>query len=165
VLVRDDWGVLDVTFGSTLGLPEAAEVIARKAWEHQVPPERITYDRLGVGRDFPLHLQRRGLEGCVGYAGSGKPRSTDFVNLRSEAAWRLRQRLDPHWLPGGAGAIKPSFVIPTGPYWPRLREELRTLSYSFRGRKTKLMNKEDHAIALGHSPDLGDALMQSFAFD
>ena len=165
VLVRDDWGIVDVTFGNTLGLPEAAECIARKAWEHGVPPERITYDRVGIGRDFPLHLQRRGLEGCLGYAGAGKPRSSDYTNLRSEAAWRLRQRLDPQWLPGGPGAGKPVFVIPRGPYWPRLREELRTLTYAIRGRKTRLIPKEDHAIALGHSPDLADALMQSFAFD
>jgi hypothetical protein len=165
VLVRDDWGIVDVTFGNTLGLAEAAEVIARKAWEHGVPPERITYDRVGIGRDFPLHLERRGLEGCLGYAGAGKPRSTDFTNLRSEAAWRLRQRLDPQWLPGGPGAGKVPFAIPPGPYWPRLREELRTLTYAMKGRKTRLIPKEDHSILLGHSSDLADSLIQSFAFD
>src|SRR5262249_39767713 len=61
VLVRDDWGILDVTFGSALGLPEAASVIARKAWEHTVPPDRITYDRLGIGKDFAVHLARHGI--------------------------------------------------------------------------------------------------------
>jgi hypothetical protein len=165
VLVRDDWGIVDVTFGSAMGLPEAADLIREKALEHNVPVERITYDRVGIGRDFPLHLARRGLDGCVGYAGAGKPRSTDFRNLRSEAAWRLRQRIDPQYTRGGPGSDKPPFTIPNGPYWPRLRQELKVLTYRIVGRRTSLLDKEDHAIILGHSPDIADALIQSFAFD
>lgn len=165
VLVRDDWGVLDVTFGSALGLPEAACVIARKAIEYAIPPYRITYDRVGIGRDFPLHLHRHGLGEALGYAGAGSPRSSDFTNLRSESAWRLRQRLDPGYVPGGAGATKMPFAIPPGAYWPRLREELRTLTYTVHGRQTRLLPKDDHAVLLGHSSDLSDALIQSFAFD
>jgi hypothetical protein len=130
-----------------------------------VPVERITYDRVGIGRDFPLHLARRGLDGCVGYAGAGKPRSADFRNLRSEAAWRLRQRIDPQYTRGGPGSDKPPFAIPHGPYWPRLRQELKVLTYRIVGRRTCLLDKDDHAIILGHSPDIADALIQSFAFD
>jgi hypothetical protein len=165
VLVRDDWGVVEVEFGREMGLPEAAECIARKASDYGVPPLRITYDRVGVGRDFPLHLQRHGLQDALGYAGAGKPRSTDFKNLRSEAAWKLRQRLDPSWLPGGLASDKVPFAIPHGPFWPRMREELKTLQYKLVGRKTSLIDKEDHRTVLGHSPDLADALVQSFAFD
>lgn len=167
ILVRDDWGVLDISSGSALGLAEAAQMIWQKASQWGVPQERITYDRAGIGRDFPLHLVRHGLQRCVGYAGAGTPRSGDFANLRTEAAWRLRQRLEP----GVSGDVhsphqgKAPFAIPAGPHWPRLREELRTLSYSLAGRKTKLLKKEDHTILLGHSPDLSDALVQSFAFD
>ena len=117
MLVRDDWGVVDVTFGSALGLPEAADLIESKALEHNVPVERISYDRVGIGRDFPLHLARRGLEGCLGYAGAGKPRSSDFRNLRSEAAWRLRRRIDPQYAcgrpQGGQAAVR-------HPQWPLL---------------------------------------------
>jgi len=166
VMVVDDWGLLDVTFGSALGLPEAAELIAAKRYEWQVPVERITYDRVGIGRDFPLHLHRRGLDGAQGYAGAGRPRSADFPNLRSESAWRLRRRIDPQFIPGGPGSAKPPFVIPPGPSWPRLREELRTLSYTTAGAgRIQLLPKEDHATLLGHSPDLADALIQSMAFD
>ena len=76
VLVRDDFGVLDVTWGSALGLPEAAVIIHKKANEWGVPPDRITYDRAGLGKDFPLHLARhfgKDAHRIQGYAGAGKP--------------------------------------------------------------------------------------------
>jgi len=173
VLVRDEWGILDVVFGSALGLPEAADLIYQKALAWNVPPNRITYDRAGIGRDFPLHLRRNFgdvARQIQGYAGAGSPQSKDFANLRTEAAWRLRQRLEPGADLHGSSVdrfalrLKVPFGIPRGPYWPRLREELKTLSYSMAGRKIKLLPKADHAILLGHSPDIGDALMQSFAF-
>jgi hypothetical protein len=161
IVVRDDWGILDVVFGSALGLPEAAEQIRRLRDRYNVPDERISFDRVGIGREFPLHLQRRGITRAVGYAGAGSPRSHDFTNLRTEAAWKLRLRLDPGFAPGG----RPFFCIPPGPYWQRLREELRVLTYDLVGRQTRLLAKDEWAIVLGHSPDLADALIQSFAFD
>ena len=168
VLVRDDWGVLDVVFGSALGLPEAANLIWKKATQWGVPQEKITYDRVGIGRDFPLHLSRHFGPGqrCVGYAGSGKPCSADFANLRSESAWKLRQRLEPGVSgdPAQPHRHRVAFAIPPGTYWPRLREELKTLSYTLAGRKTRLIPKDDHCILLGHSPDISDALVQSFGF-
>lgn len=166
VLVRDDLGVLDVTFGASLGLPEAAELIARKAREYAVPQERVSFDRVGIGRDFPHHLARHGLTRCVGYAGEGRPASRDFTNLRSEAAWKLRQRLEPGFAADLTRPLegRPHYVIPPGPYWPRLRSELAALTYSLVDRRTRLLPKKDWQAILGHSPDLADALIQSFAF-
>jgi hypothetical protein len=166
ILVRDDWGVLDVVFGAQLGLPEAAQLIWKLKNDWQVPEDRITYDRVGIGRDFPLHLARRGITNAIGYAGEGAPHSSDFTNLRSEAAWKLRQRLDPKHIPDHRDPQKGQieFVIPRGPYWDRLRSELKALTYSLAGRQTKLLKKDDWATILGHSPDLADALIQSFAF-
>jgi phage terminase large subunit len=166
IIVRDDWGVLEVVWGAELGLAAAAQRIADLARRYNVSHDKITYDKVGIGRDFPLHLARHGLERAVGYAGSGSPGSTDFVDLRSEAAWKLRQRLDPggatdHRLPH---LSRQDFCIPPGPYWQRLREELKPLTYHLVGRKTGLLSKKDWATTLGHSPDLADALIQSFAF-
>jgi hypothetical protein len=167
IIVRDDWGILEVVWGAELGLAQAAQRIADLARKYSVTPEKITYDRVGIGRDFPLHLGRHGLERAVGYAGGGSPASTDFVDLRSEAAWKLRQRLDP----GGAAdhrqphAARQDFAIPPGAYWQRLRDELKPLTYHLVGRKTGLLSKKDWSTVLGHSPDLGDALIQSFAFN
>jgi hypothetical protein len=167
VLVRDDLGILECVFGAALGLPEAADLIWRLHHRWNVPEERISYDRVGIGRDFPHHLAARGLLRCVGYAGAATPASSDFANLRSEAAWRLRQRLEPGFPSDPAGpfaAVRPPFAIPAGPFWPRLRDELRVLTYCLHGRQTQLLPKKDWATILGHSPDLADALIQSFAF-
>jgi len=46
-------------------------------------------------------------------------------------------------------------------YYVRLVEELRPLTYSLVGRKSKLMPKDEWATILGHSPDVADALIQS----
>ncbi len=43
----------------------------------------------------------------------------------------------------------------------RLSEELRPLTYSLVGRKTKLMPRGEWATILGHTSDVADALIQS----
>ena len=48
-----------------------------------------------------------------------------------------------------------------GPYYVRLVEELRPLTYGLVGRKIKLMPKDEWATILGRSPDVADALIQS----
>jgi hypothetical protein len=166
ILVRDDQGILEVRFGSQLGLPEAAGIIWELRTKWDIPDERISYDRVGIGREFHLHLARRGISRAVGYAGAGSPRSADFVNLRTEAAWMLRNRLNVEHIPDHRfpDSHQPVFCIPPGDYWARMRDELKALTYSIVGHKTALMTKEDHAILLGHSPDLSDCLCQSFAF-
>ena len=166
ILVRDDLGILQVVWGNALGLPEAAESIAKLKGSWNVPDERISYDRVGIGRNFPPHLAARGIDHALGYAGAGTPGSTDFVNLRSEAAWKLRNRLDPDHIPDyrRPEQHQPFFSIKLGPWWDRMRDELKVLTYSLVGRQTALMTKEDWCTSVGHSPDLGDALIQSFAF-
>ena len=148
-------------------MPAAAHHIFELSRKYDVPQEKISYDKVGIGRDFALDLARHGIARAVGYAGNGSAlHPGDFADVRSEAAWRLRQRLDP----GGATdfrkphELRPDFAIPPGPYWHRLREELKPLTYHLVGRKTGLLSKKDWSIAVGHSPDLADALIQSFAF-
>ena len=95
VVVVDDWGVLEVALGNGMGLPEAAETISRLSKKWNVPHERITYDKLGIGRNFPNHLARWGITLAIPYAGEGRPQDpSSYVNLRTEAGWKLRNRLD-----------------------------------------------------------------------
>ncbi len=166
IFVTDDYGVLDVVYGSALGLAEAAFQYHRLGLQWGVPHERMSFDRVGIGRDFPLHLARLGITTAVGYAGSGTPSDGGFTNLRSECGWRFRQRLNPE---GSSDyrfphAARTPFCIPPGDYWPRLRDELSKLTYHLVKTKTALLSKEDHAKILGHSPDLSDGLCQRFAF-
>jgi len=169
IIVRDDLGVQQIDAGNSLGLPEIAERIARASVKWAVPHKRISYDRVGVGRDLRHHLARHGITEAIGYAGAGRAQNPrEFTNLRSEAAWKLRTRLNPDWsidprFPKASRQLP--FHIPPGPHWPQLREELEKVTYDLVGNQVRLMLKEDHAIELGRSPDRFDALIQSFAFD
>jgi hypothetical protein len=46
-----------------------------------------------------------------------------------------------------------------------LKEDLQALIYDLVVQKVRLIKKEDLLIRLGRSPDRGDALIQSMAFD
>ena len=94
-MVVNDWGVLEVVLGKSMSLPEAAETIHRLAVKRSVPHDKIPFDKLGIGRNFPNHLVRWGITMAIPYAGEGKPQDpSSFVNLRTEAGWKLRNRLD-----------------------------------------------------------------------
>lgn len=167
VMVVDDWGVLDCTLSSGIGLPEAASVVAQKASQWNVPHNRISYDKLGVGKDFPVHLARYDIRTAQPYAGSGTPRDrAAFVNLRSEGGWTLRQRMDmtfTPWTPKG-WRVQVPFNFAPGKYIERLREDIRPLTYSLVGKAVKLLDKDLHSAALGRSPDVYDTLAQAHTF-
>jgi len=178
ILAADDWGLLEVILSSDAGLPEAAAAIHRLVTKWNVPHDKITYDKLGIGRNFPNHLARWGITTAIPYAGEGRPQDhTSYTNLRTEAGFKLRNRLDmrhplllpPTPAPRGfdttslppAVAPQMPFYFCQGDYYARLVDELRPLTYSLVGRKSKLMPKDDWATILGHSPDVADALIQS----
>ena len=167
VLVRDANGVLSLSVSASNGLGEAAQIIADMSRTWSVPHERISYDALGIGKNMPHHLAKHGITEAQPYAGHGKPFDSQFTNLRTEAAWKLRQRLDPQFAPDSTSPNRTQlpFSIPPADWWPRMFDELKALSYSLVGRKTKLITKEDWCARLGHSPDLADALIQSFALE
>ena len=93
-------------------------------------------------------------------------RPDQYTNRRSEAAYRLRLRLKPDH-PADLNvpelAQRP-FAIPRGPWWAKLREELAALTFDEVNGQTRLILKKDLEIKLGRSPDISDALIQSFAF-
>jgi len=166
VLVRDDLGILEAIAGNSIGLPEAAALMQTLGRKYNIPPARMSYDKLGIGRGMPNQLARYGLEGAVGYAGEASPADKHgYTNLRTEAAWKLRQRLDPQHVPDMRAPhhSQPPFCIPPAAWWGRLREELKPLTYECVGKLVKLLPKKDWTEILGHSPDVADALIQSFA--
>ncbi len=169
ILIRDDWGILELVAGNSLSLSDAAAEVARLASLWRIPAERISFDCLGVGRDFRNKLVRHGLGGAIGYAGSGKPQNRAmFTNLRTEAAWKARRRLDSERhtddrYPTSSRQLQ--FHIPPRAWWALLREDLLAMTYSLVGNQTALIKKEDLLDQLGRSPDRGDSFIQSFAFD
>ena len=169
IVVKDANGIIDLVSGRMLGLADAAEEVARLARVHAVNVGRISYDAVGVGRDFGNHLARRGLGDAVKYAGAGRPQDRKaFTNIRSEGAWKLRRRLDPERHTDDRYPLssrQPPFQIPPRGWWSLLREDLEALTYEMRGNQIQLIKKEDLLVRLGRSPDSGDALIQSMAFD
>ena len=107
IVVVDDWGVLEVVLGSSMGLPEAAETIHRLTTKWNVPHDKISFDKLGIGRNFPNHLARWGITMAIPYAGEGRPQDpSSFVNLRTEAGWKLRNRLDATHMVVASGELR-----------------------------------------------------------
>jgi hypothetical protein len=167
VMVRDDDGVLDCVCGNQLGLAEAAAIVAEKKKRWKVEPNRISYDKLGIGKTFPFHLKSWGIEGALGYAGEASPSDRhSYTNLRTEAGWKARLRLDQEHVPDFHRPHREQrpFYFTPGPYLERLRDELRPLTYECHGKGIKLLKKEDWTAAIGHSPDVADSFIQSFAF-
>lgn len=169
VCVRDRLGILEYVTGNSIGLAEAASELARLAAKWGVDHSRISYDVLGIGRTFKNHLIRVGLTDAVPYAGSGRARNhRAYTNLRTEAAWALRQRLDPDWATDPRYPISSRqlpFHIPPRDWWAGLRQELEALTYELVGNQTRLIKKDDLCEQLGRSPDRSDALIQSWAFE
>ena len=73
ILVRDSDGIVDLVSGRMLPLVDAAQEVARLARVYAVSVERISFDAVGVGRDFGNHLARHGLGAAIRYAGAGRP--------------------------------------------------------------------------------------------
>ena len=168
ILVRDSLGLLHCDARNFVSLADAAQEVVRLARQFNVPVERISYDGLGIGRDFPNYLARVGLRDCVRYVGGGRPREPErFTNLRTEAVWHAHDALNPDRHTDDRFPLtsrQPPFHIPPRPWWPILREDLEALTYDCIGKRVRLIKKEDLLIQLGRSPDRGDAFIQSFAW-
>ncbi len=160
VLVRDELGILEVWSSNTASLAEVAQVVARLSPKWGVAHDRISYDKLGVGGEFAHHLWRVGIKHAKPYCGEASPADkARFTNIRTEAAWAVRCRVNPDWCPDLKDPQRRNapFHVPLGPWWPELREELLALEYEAAGTRTRLLLKERWCARLGRSPDLADA--------
>lgn len=164
IVVRDELGILEVVAGKSLGLPEAANEIAKLAAKWRVGNDHISYDAQGIGRDMANHLARYNIIARPYHGSAGV--KANFTNLRTAAAWAFMRRLDPEYAPDPAKPFERQtpFHIPPGPYWDGMRRELLALRYDLVDGKTRLEAKEDLMTRLGHSPDFADAVCQSFAY-
>lgn len=181
-VIVDRFGVIHLSQSNQVGIPEAADWIAKLSREWGVREEHVTYDAGGRGKDLPRYLEHYGITQAVPYHGSGKG-GLRAKNKRSACAWRLRQRLDPErperkrtieYPPGYTPSpfdppleqpgreLQPPFGLPaTGDcsWWPSMAEELKALRYDMDGVKVRLENKDEMAKRLGRSPDLVDSLL------
>ena len=162
--MRDEHGIIDFISGRLLSLADAAAEVARLNCIWAVLHERIRNEGVGIGRDFFNYLAKHGLKDVVRYVGAGRPREPQrLTNLRSEASWRFRDRLNPDRHTdnqySNTSRQVPFHVSPRA-WWALLREDLEALTYDLVGNQTRLMKKDDLLVRLGRSPDRGDALSQ-----
>jgi hypothetical protein len=83
-------------------------------------PERIVFDKAGIGRSFDSYRANHGLPGALGYFGAGRG-GKHHVNRRTASAFALKRRLDPRrdgYVPFDCGGIA---------RWPELRQEIAAL--------------------------------------
>ena len=140
ILVRDANGILDCESRNSLSLADAAEATAHLAARWAVSADRISYDGLGIGRDFPRHLAKVGLTNCIRYVGGGQPaESKRFYNLRTESAWHLHDRLNPDRHTDDRFPLtsrQPPFCIPPRTWWRSIETGPRWLDVRIGGRAT-----------------------------
>jgi hypothetical protein len=162
LLVRDENGILEIRQSNTWTLEKTASQAQLLALKWGIEAVDVSFDVEGLGTDFANRLDHVSLGAARPYRG-GNSGGSRFGNLRSAAAWKLRQRLDPKRRDEldrvqDSFALKPAHVA-------LMRKELTGLRYSLdRKGRICLEVKEVFAKRLGHSPDFADTLGQSFAF-
>src|SRR5208337_4241375 len=100
------------------------------------------------------------------YTVKNKPKA--YTNLRTEAAWKLRRRLDLERHTDDRYPVssrQPPFHIPPRASWMLLREDLEALSYDLIGGKIRLISNEDMCIQRGCIRYRYGDVLNSFAFD
>ena len=168
IMVRDDNGIFEMRYSNTWSPEQLADHTAQLASKYGVPPSRVTFDATGSGSDFGNRLASAGLLGGRPYKGGlGVPSTARGDKLRSNSAWKMRQRLDPNFKifdQWGNGRVQPPFYIPPD-VLTKLRPELQALTYSSKpDGKIALRDKQALHKILGHSPDFSDSLVLSYAF-
>ena len=72
------------------GLPEAATAMWRLGLKWDIPAERMSYDRLGLGRTMPNHLAKHGLAApwaMPARAGPASSRTSRTCAPRRRGSW------------------------------------------------------------------------------
>jgi phage terminase large subunit len=162
VLARDDNGILAWEWSAGWPLEETARRAGVMARIYGVEGRHVTYDRGGLGHDFDNRLRAQGIKGAFPYLG-GKEGGKRFSNLRTAAAWAMRQRLDRTRKDLATGKAQVPFAIRPD-HMQHVRAELEALRYKLTERsKTALLPKEEAMKVLGRSPDAADAMICSWA--
>lgn len=168
IVVRNRKQILEVFASEWHGVLDDARhrlepIVVALARKWQVTPDRVVYDKAGVGRSFGSYLASHGLDGAVGYFGAGKGGRL-YVNRRTACAFALKRRLDPH-----RDGHVPFYCGGLGEHWPALRRELAELRAPTQemeeGQVKQVLEDKDALMArLKHSPDLMDALLMTFTY-
>ena len=116
VAAKDENGLLALKWSTTWSFEATATQAATVCQRFSIPGHNVSWDVGGIGADFANRLEAVGIVGARPYRG-GNETGKKFFNLRSAAAWKLRQRLDPKRLvitDGGVAVPQVPFRDPSG---------------------------------------------------
>lgn len=111
------------------------------------------------GAQAYAHLEENGVE-CVAHLGvdksiaRSKEKQLKFYNKRAEVYWRFMEALDPFQIGGCPIAL---------PDDPMLVSDLTAPMFELTANGIKITPKKEVVKLLGHSPDRGDAVVQSWS--
>ena len=154
--VRDDLVVRGCEAHTKEDTMQTAGRVLNTAKRYAIAPEDVFVDDTGLGGGVVDRLkEQKFMVRAVNFGAAAKD-SDQFANVRAEAYWRLRNALSPE-------AEHPLSIADT-PELKRLAYELPVARYKFNSAgKIILEPKEDIKKRLGKSPDLADALAQTYA--
>ena len=150
VLVRRDNVVEDIRTYYDIDTADLTGRVANAY--HELRPDRINVDEVGMGVSVVDHLRAQGIP-ARGINGASEPvRERACANLRAEGFWTLARRFETH-----------NIRIP---HDAELMAELSSLRYRFNSRGKVLMESKEDMRSRGlPSPDKADALMLAFLDD
>lgn len=123
-------------------------VVVRLAEEHDIAPENIFVDSVGIGKGVTDRLVEVLGEGIHGVNAGENADTGDYVNLRAQMYWEMGE-----WLRQGGKLLR-----------HRGWEELQNIRYKTQSdRKIKIISKEELLRRGVLSPDYADALALTFA--
>jgi len=130
----------------------ADEVVFQAGGENPILDRDIRIDTQGVGAGLYSVLRTKGFE-CTRFAGHArqlkrKGQKIDFENLRSQAAWELREKLRK----GELHLMRQD---------SKLKSALTAYRFDSDGKTVKLEDKKITRKRINRSPDEGDALMMA----
>ena len=116
-------------------------------------PELVCVDAGGLGQGFIDELHRRKYFNIHPINFANKSPSTGFANMRAYCYGKLKSKLE-------SGLLNLPKIM-------RLREQIGAITYTLRpsDHAVQIDSKADIKAALGHSPDLADALCLALAID
>ncbi|HEX2244635.1 MAG TPA: hypothetical protein VHK27_15580 [Gammaproteobacteria bacterium] len=155
-LLRTGPLVSEIETDSKLDTMQAVARIQVKLNEIRATP---VVDTIGVGGGVVDRLRELGIK-VVSYTGNAatkrreRSRAFGFTNTRSAAYWNLRELLDP--------AFDSDLMLPPN---EQMLADLSAPQWEYTSGnppKIKVEPKEDVIKRLGHSPDIGDAVVMAF---
>lgn len=153
VAVRQGDRIVEIVSWRDTDTMETANRVAQIARRYHMRPEtdwgRIVVDSIGIGSGVFDRLCEMGFGGHEFNAGSSARFPDRFLNLRAQAYWELRDRLEE-----GRCAL---------PDDEELSDELCAVQWSWtEQQRIRLEDKQDLRNRIGRSPDKADAVVMAF---